>query len=78
MGVPTVIIARTDANAARLVTSDVDPNDQPFLTGKRTFDLNRPSQDGSDVWTAVLRAQWSHSVCPELCHLVTVIFRRAK
>ncbi|MBB5173381.1 isocitrate lyase [Texcoconibacillus texcoconensis] len=35
-GVPTVIIARTDANAADLLTSDVDPYDAPFLTGERT------------------------------------------
>ncbi len=36
MGVPTVIIARTDANAANLITSDADPYDQAFLTGERT------------------------------------------
>lgn len=36
MGVPTIIIARTDANAAQLLTSDIDPEDQPFLTGERT------------------------------------------
>ncbi|KGX92859.1 isocitrate lyase [Pontibacillus halophilus JSM 076056 = DSM 19796] len=36
MGVPTVIIARTDANAANLITSDVDPYDTPFMTGERT------------------------------------------
>lgn len=35
-GVPTVIIARTDAEAADLLTSDIDPNDQPFCTGERT------------------------------------------
>jgi isocitrate lyase len=35
-GVPTIILARTDANAANLLTSDVDDNDKPFLTGKRT------------------------------------------
>jgi isocitrate lyase len=35
-GVPTVIIARTDALAADLLTSDVDPRDQEFLTGERT------------------------------------------
>ena len=34
--VPTVIIARTDANAAALLTSDVDERDQPFLSGERT------------------------------------------
>ena len=36
MGVPTVLLARTDAEAADLVTSDVDENDKPFLTGERT------------------------------------------
>jgi isocitrate lyase len=36
LDVPTVIIARTDANAATLVTSDVDPIDRQFLTGERT------------------------------------------
>lgn len=35
-GVPTVIIARTDALAADLLTSDVDPRDADFLTGERT------------------------------------------
>ncbi|GCD79975.1 isocitrate lyase [Schleiferia thermophila] len=36
LDVPTVIIARTDADAANLLTSDVDPRDQPFLTGERS------------------------------------------
>ncbi|MBO8172069.1 MAG: isocitrate lyase [Bacillaceae bacterium] len=36
MGVPTVLIARTDANAANLITSDVDPYDHEFITGERT------------------------------------------
>ncbi|HEY6583563.1 MAG TPA: isocitrate lyase [Gaiellaceae bacterium] len=36
MGVPTVLIARTDADAATLLTSDVDPADAEFLTGERT------------------------------------------
>lgn len=36
MGVPTLILARTDAEAASLLTSDIDPDDQPFLTGERT------------------------------------------
>ena len=35
-GVPSVIIARTDAEAATLITSDVDDRDKPFLTGERT------------------------------------------
>jgi isocitrate lyase len=36
MGVPTIVLARTDAEAANLLTSDVDDNDRPFLTGERT------------------------------------------
>jgi isocitrate lyase len=35
-GTPSVIIARTDAEAATLITSDVDERDKPFLTGERT------------------------------------------
>lgn len=36
MGVPTLLVARTDANAAEMITSDVDPRDHKFLTGERT------------------------------------------
>jgi isocitrate lyase len=36
MGVSTLLMARTDANAAELITSNIDPADQPFLTGERT------------------------------------------
>jgi len=36
MGVPTLVLARTDANSAHLLTSDVDPRDRAFLTGERT------------------------------------------
>lgn len=36
MGVPTILVARTDANAADLITSDIDMNDAPFITGERT------------------------------------------
>lgn len=35
-GTPTVLIARTDADAARLLTSDIDPRDKEFCTGERT------------------------------------------
>jgi isocitrate/methylisocitrate lyase len=34
--VPTILVARTDANSAALLTSDIDPRDKPFLTGERT------------------------------------------
>ena len=36
LDVPTIIVARTDANAAQLLTSDVDPRDREFCTGERT------------------------------------------
>ncbi len=36
MGVPTVLIARTDAHSAKLITSDIDHRDQSFITGERT------------------------------------------
>jgi isocitrate lyase len=48
IGTPTLVIARTDAEAADLVTSDVDDNDKPFLTGERTiegFYRTRPGLD---------------------------------
>ena len=38
LGVPTLLLARTDAEAASLVTSDIDENDKPFLTGERTVE----------------------------------------
>ncbi|MES5813438.1 isocitrate lyase [Pseudoxanthomonas sp. Soil82] len=38
MGVPTLLVARTDAEAADLLTSDVDDNDKPFCTGERTVE----------------------------------------
>ncbi|MCS6873334.1 MAG: isocitrate lyase [Pyrinomonadaceae bacterium] len=37
-GVPTILIARTDANSAALLTSDVDERDKPFCTGERTVE----------------------------------------
>ena len=36
MGTPTILIARTDADAADLITGDIDPIDAPFITGERT------------------------------------------
>ena len=48
MGVPTVLLARTDAEAADLVTSDVDENDKPFLTGERTVEGFYRTKNGLD------------------------------
>jgi len=47
-GVPTLLIARTDAEAADLLTSDVDPNDQPFCTGERTVEGFYKTRAGAD------------------------------
>src|SRR5690349_14101151 len=48
MGVPTILVARTDAEAADLVTSDVDENDKPFLTGERTVEGFYRTKKGLD------------------------------
>ncbi|HWA38671.1 MAG TPA: isocitrate lyase, partial [Burkholderiales bacterium] len=48
MGVPTVLLARTDAEAADIVTSDVDENDRPFITGERTSEGFYKTRKGFD------------------------------
>ena len=48
MGVPTVLIARTDANSAKLMTSDIDPYDHSFMTGERTSEGFYRIQGGLD------------------------------
>ena len=48
MGVPTIMLARTDAEAADLVTSDIDDNDKPFLTGERTVEGFYKTRNGLD------------------------------
>lgn len=52
MGVPSVIIARTDADAANLITSDIDPRDAKFITGTRTsegfFNVKNGLEQGID------------------------------
>jgi len=47
-GVPTVLVARTDADAAALLTSDVDPRDAEFLTGERTAEGFFATKPGID------------------------------
>ncbi len=50
LGVPTLVIARTDANSAKLITSDVDPRDRPFLTGaERTSEGFFPLRGGIEA-----------------------------
>src|SRR5438045_3934153 len=48
MGVPTIILARTDAEAADLVTSDIDQTDQAFCTGERTIEGFYRTRNGLD------------------------------
>jgi len=48
MGVPTLLVARTDAEAADLITSDVDANDQPFIVGERTMEGFYKTRNGLD------------------------------
>lgn len=48
MGVPTLVIARTDANAADLITSDIDPYDHEFITGERTSEGFYRTKPGLD------------------------------
>jgi isocitrate lyase len=47
-GVPTLLVARTDAEAADLLTSDVDDNDKPFITGERTAEGFFKTRNGID------------------------------
>jgi len=48
MNVPTIIFARTDANAAALITSDIDEYDKPFITGERTIEGFYKTRPGLD------------------------------
>jgi isocitrate lyase len=53
-GVPTLVVARTDAHAATLLTSDIDERDRPFLTGERTAEGYYRVRPGSEP--AIARA----------------------
>jgi isocitrate lyase len=48
MGVPTLLVARTDAEAANLLTAEVDERDRPFLTGERTTEGYFRTRPGLD------------------------------
>jgi isocitrate lyase len=56
-GVPTVLVARTDAESARLLTSDVDERDRPFITGERTPEGFYRLRDGSGLDNCIARAK---------------------
>ena len=63
-GVPTLVIARTDAEAADLLTSDYDENDKPFLTGERTAEGFYKTKKGLDqaISRAVAYAEYADLV----------------
>lgn len=72
-GAPTILLARTDANAANLLTSDTDPYDAPFVTGERTpegFYRTKPGLDQA-ISRAVAYAPyadllWCETAVPDL------------
>ena len=49
LGVPTILVARTDANGAQLITSDCDPADAPFITGEKTVEGFCRIRGGLDI-----------------------------
>jgi isocitrate lyase len=54
-GVPTILVARTDAESAKLITSDVDERDRPFLTGERTSEGFFRLKDGTGLDHCIAR-----------------------
>jgi isocitrate lyase len=56
-GVPTILVARTDAESARLLTSDVDERDRPFITGERTAEGFFRLREGSGLDACIARAK---------------------
>jgi isocitrate lyase len=73
LGVPTLLIARTDALTATLVTSDIDPADRPFLTGERTREGYWIARPGLEAAVARARAYapyadllWFETARPDL------------
>jgi isocitrate lyase len=75
MGTPTLVIARTDAEAADLVTSDVDENDKPFCTGERTVEGFFRTRAGLDqavsrglAYSEVADMVWCETGKPDLAY----------
>ncbi|QIL01530.1 isocitrate lyase [Sphingomonas sinipercae] len=56
-GVPTILVARTDAESAKLLTSDVDERDRPFITGERTAEGFYRLRDGTGLDNCISRAK---------------------
>src|SRR5256885_6511329 len=73
LGVPTILLARTDAEAADMVTCDVDENDKPFLTGERTAEGFYKTRKGFDqalsrgiAYAAYADLVWCETGTPDL------------
>ncbi|MBU6483736.1 MAG: isocitrate lyase [Betaproteobacteria bacterium] len=73
MGVPTILLARTDAEAADLLTSDVDETDKPFCTGERTREGFYRTRNGLEqavarglAYAAVADLIWCETGKPDL------------
>jgi isocitrate lyase len=73
MGTSTIVVARTDAEDATLLTNDVDPTDQPFVTGERTFEGFHRVRAGIEPCIARARAYapyadviWCETKAPDL------------
>ncbi len=71
--VPTILLARTDAEAATLVTSDIDENDKPFLTGERTVEGFYRVRNGLEqalsrglAYAEYADLVWCETGCPDL------------
>jgi isocitrate lyase len=54
-GVPTILVARTDAESAKLITSDIDERDRPFITGERTPEGFYRLKDGTGLDHCIAR-----------------------
>jgi len=72
-GTPTILVARTDAEAADLLTSDVDPIDRPFCTGERTVEGFFKTRPGADqaiarglAYAPYADLVWCETVKPDL------------
>jgi len=73
LGVPTVLLARTDAEAADIVTSDIDERDKPFLTGERTAEGFYRTRKGFDqalarglAYAEIADMVWCETGTPDL------------
>ena len=66
LGVPTILLARTDAEAADLLTSDIDDNDKPYCTGERTvegfYKTRSGPRTGGIAWACLRALCGSHLV----------------